>query len=56
MIWSNIGQCVNEFRQNDLGLDPMQLSFAPGLLQRLDCPVTYFRYNTRLAHFKGTLD
>lgn len=43
MLWKDIGDFVNDFREKDLGVAQMQTAFSPGLLMRLNCPITYFR-------------
>ena len=41
MLWREAGEAVNRFRKEKLGLEPMDLFFAAGLLQRLKVPATY---------------
>ena len=41
MLWREAGEAVNRFRKAQLGLEPMDLFFAAGLLQRLKVPATY---------------
>ncbi len=43
MVWREIGEAINRFRKATLNLQPMKLMFAPGLIQRLGVPATYFR-------------
>ena len=41
MTWQGIGDLVNTFRTETLGLDEMGLGWAVGLLERLKIPMTY---------------
>ncbi|KAF4548462.1 Sterol 3-beta-glucosyltransferase-like protein 4 [Elsinoe fawcettii] len=41
MTWQGLGDLVNRFRQNSLGLDPISLIWGPGMLARLKVPHTY---------------
>ncbi|KAF2219485.1 hypothetical protein BDZ85DRAFT_322273 [Elsinoe ampelina] len=41
MTWQGLGDVVNRFRQNSLGLDPISMIWAPGMLARLKVPHTY---------------
>ncbi|RSL45948.1 hypothetical protein CEP51_016007 [Fusarium floridanum] len=41
MTWQGLGDVVNRFRTKVLGLDPISLMWAPGLLERLRVPYTY---------------
>lgn len=41
LTWQGLGDVINRFRQTDLGLEPIGLSWAPGLLSRLKVPYTY---------------
>ncbi|KAH7273909.1 hypothetical protein B0J15DRAFT_567405 [Fusarium solani] len=41
MTWQGLGDVVNRFRTKVLGLDPIALMWAPGLLERLRVPYTY---------------
>ncbi|PNS21582.1 Sterol 3-beta-glucosyltransferase [Sphaceloma murrayae] len=41
MTWQGLGDIVNRFRQSTLGLDPVSLIWAPGMLARLHVPHTY---------------
>ena len=43
MVWREIGDDVNRLRKDTLGLEPMDLMFAPGLLNRMKVPTTYAR-------------
>lgn len=48
MVWKEIGETVNHFRQTSLQLEPMELMLAPGLFHRLQIPVVYFRYEVKV--------
>ncbi|KAI9802552.1 MAG: hypothetical protein M1833_001624 [Piccolia ochrophora] len=41
MTWQGLGDLVNRFRVEDLGLDPVSTLWAPGQLYRFKVPYTY---------------
>ena len=41
LTWQGLGDVINRFRQKSLGLEPISLQWAPGLLARLKVPWTY---------------
>lgn len=41
LTWQGLGDVINRFRQKSLGLEPISLIWAPGMLQRLKIPHTY---------------
>ncbi|KAM5341392.1 hypothetical protein ACJ41O_014423 [Fusarium nematophilum] len=41
LSWQSLGDIINRFRAKCLGLDPVSLIWAPGMLQRLKIPHTY---------------
>lgn len=41
LLWQGLGDIINRFRAKCLGLDPVSLIWAPGMLQRLKVPHTY---------------
>ncbi|KAK4039971.1 hypothetical protein C8A01DRAFT_46627 [Parachaetomium inaequale] len=41
MVWQGLGDLVNEFRVETLGLDPVSTLWAPGATYRLHVPFTY---------------
>jgi len=41
LSWQGLGDIINRFRRKCLGLDPVGLLWAPGMLQRLKVPHTY---------------
>ena len=41
LTWQGLGDVINRFRQKSLGLEPISLVWAPGMLQRLHIPHTY---------------
>ncbi|KAH8679764.1 hypothetical protein BGZ60DRAFT_524972 [Tricladium varicosporioides] len=41
MTWQGLGDVINRFREHALGLDPISLIWAPGMLTRLRVPYTY---------------
>ena len=41
LSWQGLGDIINRFRAKCLGLDPVSLIWAPGMLQRLRIPHTY---------------
>lgn len=41
LTWQGLGDVINGFRQRSLGLEPISLVWAPGMLQRLKVPHTY---------------
>jgi hypothetical protein len=45
MTWQGLGDIINRFRKETLGLEPISLMFAPGLACRLKIPFTYCWYD-----------
>ncbi|KAI9648613.1 hypothetical protein NHQ30_003251 [Ciborinia camelliae] len=41
MMWQGLGDVINRFRERSLGLEPISLIWAPGMLSRLRIPHTY---------------
>ncbi|MCJ1377145.1 hypothetical protein MMC17_000237, partial [Xylographa soralifera] len=41
LMWQGLGDIINRFRVKCLGLDPVSLIWAPGMLHRLKVPHTY---------------
>lgn len=41
LSWQGLGDIINRFRAKCLGLDPVSVIWAPGMLQRLKVPHTY---------------
>jgi len=41
MTWQGLGDVINRFRQQSLGLEPVSLMWAPNMLSRLKVPFTY---------------
>ena len=41
MTWQGLGDVINRFRQKSLGLEPLNLAWAPGMLARLKLSFTY---------------
>ncbi|KAK5114000.1 hypothetical protein LTR62_003123 [Meristemomyces frigidus] len=41
LTWQGLGDIINKFRQKSLGLEPISLVWAPGMMQRLKIPHTY---------------
>lgn len=41
LTWQGLGDVINRFRLKSLGLEPISLVWAPGMLQRLGIPHTY---------------
>ncbi|KAG9229897.1 glycosyltransferase family 1 protein [Amylocarpus encephaloides] len=41
MTWQGLGDVINRFRERALGLEPISLIWAPGMLSRLRVPYTY---------------
>lgn len=41
MTWQGLGDIVNNFRENTLGLEPVSSLWAPGALYRMKVPYTY---------------
>ncbi|KAH7377529.1 putative glucosyl/glucuronosyl transferase [Cadophora sp. MPI-SDFR-AT-0126] len=41
LVWQGLGDIINRFRTKCLGLDPVSVIWAPGMLQRLKVPHTY---------------
>jgi len=40
--WQGLGDVINDFRKKSLGLEPISVQWAPGMLARLQIPWTYF--------------
>jgi len=47
MTWQGLGDVINRFRERALGLEPISLIWAPGMLSRLRVPYTYCWYVVR---------
>ncbi|KAK3699130.1 hypothetical protein LTR37_016604 [Vermiconidia calcicola] len=41
LTWQGLGDVINRFRSKSLGLEPISLVWAPGMLQRMQIPHTY---------------
>lgn len=41
LTWQGLGDIINQFRLHSLGLEPISLFWAPGILNRLKVPHTY---------------
>lgn len=41
MTWQGLGDIINRFRENTLGLEPLSIMWAPGMASRLRVPYTY---------------
>ncbi len=41
MTWQGLVDIINRFREHTLGLEPVSLIWAPGILTRLRIPYTY---------------
>ena len=41
MTWQGLGDVINRFREDSLGLEPVSLMWAPGMASRLRIPYTY---------------
>ncbi|OCL12779.1 glycosyltransferase family 1 protein [Glonium stellatum] len=41
LTWQGLGDVINRFRKESLGLEPVSLMWAPGMLARLKIPYTY---------------
>lgn len=41
MTWQGLGDVINRFRERALGLEPISVIWAPGMLTRLRVPYTY---------------
>jgi hypothetical protein len=44
LTWQGLGDVINSFRLHTLGLEPVSLIWAPGILSRLRVPHTYCWY------------
>jgi UDP:flavonoid glycosyltransferase YjiC (YdhE family) len=42
LVWQSLGDIINRFRVKLLGLEPVGLMWAPGMLDRLKVPHTYY--------------
>jgi hypothetical protein len=45
LTWQGLGDVINRFRIHSLGLEPVSLIWAPGILSRLKVPHTYCWYD-----------
>ncbi|ORX93206.1 hypothetical protein BCR34DRAFT_594746 [Clohesyomyces aquaticus] len=41
LTWQGLGDVINKFRKDSLGLDPISMIWAPGMLARMKIPYTY---------------
>ena len=41
MTWQGLGDIINRFREDTLGLEELSMMWAPGLIARLRIPYTY---------------
>ena len=41
LTWQGLGDIINNFRRDSLGLDSVSMMWAPGMLTRLKIPYTY---------------
>ncbi|KIW08552.1 hypothetical protein, variant 1 [Verruconis gallopava] len=41
LTWQGLGDIINRFRVHNLGLEPINIFYAPGMLARLRIPYTY---------------
>ncbi|KAF2182548.1 glycosyltransferase family 1 protein [Zopfia rhizophila CBS 207.26] len=41
LTWQGLGDIINKFRKESLGLDPISMIWAPGMLARMKIPYTY---------------
>lgn len=41
LIWQGLADIINKFREKSLGLEPLSVMWAPGILPRLRIPFTY---------------
>ncbi|KIW19765.1 hypothetical protein PV08_00339 [Exophiala spinifera] len=41
LTWQGLGDVINRFRERSLGLEPISIMWAPGMLSRLRIPWTY---------------
>ncbi|KAH0559844.1 hypothetical protein GP486_003641 [Trichoglossum hirsutum] len=41
MTWQGLGDVINRFREKSLGLEPVSVMWAPGMISRLRIPHTY---------------
>ena len=41
LTWQGLGDIINRFRVHNLGLEPINIFYAPGMLARLRVPYTY---------------
>lgn len=41
LTWHELGDLINKFREEKLGLTPLNLMWATGLITRLKIPYTY---------------
>jgi UDP:flavonoid glycosyltransferase YjiC (YdhE family) len=44
MTWQGLGDVINRFREKSLGLEPVSIMWAPGMIPRLQIPYTYCWY------------
>ncbi|KAF2713522.1 glycosyltransferase family 1 protein [Pleomassaria siparia CBS 279.74] len=41
LTWQGLGDVINKFRRDSLGLEPISMIWAPGMLARMKIPYTY---------------
>jgi hypothetical protein len=44
LTWHGLGDIINKFRESTLGLEPLNIMMAAGLITRLKIPYTYCWY------------
>lgn len=52
LIWEGLGDTINSFRRQTLGLPYIDRSSGPNLVSRLQIPYTYCWHALKTAHFK----
>jgi hypothetical protein len=56
LTWQGLGDIINRFRARCLGLEPVSLMSAPGMLQRLKIPHTYCWSSALVSSPKNNMD
>jgi hypothetical protein len=56
LTWQGLGDLINRFRAKCLGLEPVCLMSAPGMLQRLKIPHTYCWSSALVSSPKNNMD
>jgi hypothetical protein len=55
LTWQGLGDLINRLREHKMGLEPVSLMWAPGMISRLRIPHTYCWYVVCRLDYNGWL-